>query len=148
MTRDEPKGASPAALLRDKRKRALRWIGIVMSALMVVTVLTVFVLIVRTERAHDESRCAFRKRSARDHGAALVIEEARSCLPELEERRYLVARPEAAPFELARKRLPMAQFADDRYRWTLREDASRKLILRIEIDGQLSSEFFEQDLAR
>jgi hypothetical protein len=144
---DVPPTASPAALLRDKRKRALRLIGIVMSSLMVVTVLTILVLIVRTERAHDESRCAFRKLSTRNHGAALVVEEARSCLPELEERRYLVTRASGPPFELARKRLPSAQFADDRYRWTLRDEA-QKLVLRIEIDGQLSSEFFEQDLAR
>jgi len=144
----EPPIPSPAALLREKRKRALRLIGIVMSSLMVVTVLTIFALIVRTERAHDESRCAFRKRSTRNLGAALVVEETRSCLPELEERRYVVARAPAPPFELARKRLPQAQFADARYRWTLREDAPHALVLRIEIDGQLSSEFFEQDVAR
>jgi hypothetical protein len=145
---DVPPTRSPAALLRDKRKRALRLVGIAMSSLMVVTVLTIFVLIVRTERAHDESRCAFAKRSTRNHGDALVVEESRSCLPELEERRYLVTRVSAPPFELARKRLPTAQFAERRYRWTLREDAAHKLVLRIEIDDQLSSEFFEQDLAR
>lgn len=144
----EPPTSSPAALLREKRKRALRLIGIVMSSLMVLTVLAIFLLIVRTERAHDESRCAFAKRSTRSLGEVLVVEEARSCLPELEERRYLVARKGQAPFELARKRLPKPHFASDRYRWALREDDAHKLVVRIELDGQLSSEFFEQDLAR
>jgi hypothetical protein len=144
----EPPTSSPAALLREKRKRALRLIGIVMSSLMVLTVLAIFLLIVRTERAHDESRCAFTKHSVRSLGEVLVVEEARSCLPELEERRYLVARKGTAPFELARKRLPRPHFAGDRYRWTLREDDTRKLVVRIEVDGQLSSEFFEEDLAR
>lgn len=144
----EPSTPSPAALLRDKRRRALRLIGIVMSSLMVITVLAIFLLIVRTERAHDEGRCAFTKRSVRSLGEVLVVEEARSCLPELEERRYLVARKAVAPFELARKRLPKPHFASDRYHWALREDTAHKLVLRIEVDGRLASEFFEQDLAR
>jgi hypothetical protein len=126
----------------------LRLIGIVMSSLMVLTVLAIFVLIVRTERAHDESRCAFAPHSERLLDGVRVLEDARSCLPELEERRYQVERAPAPRFELARKRLSRAQFAADRYRWTLRQDAAHKLVLRIEVDGKLSSEFFEQDVAR
>jgi hypothetical protein len=110
--------------------------------------LTIFVLIVRTERAHDESHCAFTRRSERRLDGVRVLEDARSCLPELEERRYQVERAPAVPFELARKRLPRTQFAADRYRWTLRQDQAHKLVLRIEIDGKLSSEFFEQDVSR
>jgi hypothetical protein len=140
-----PSTPSPAALLQQRRKRALRTIGIVMSSLMVVTVLAIFVLIVRTERAHDEARCAFVKRSQRSLGEVVVVEDARSCLPELEERRYSVARKNEPSFELARKRLPKPHFAGDRYRWTLREDEAHKLVLRIEVDGKLSSEFFEVD---
>ena len=146
--RDEPESPPPAALVREKRARILRRIGMLLSGLMVLTMLTILGLIVRTERAHDEARCGFSRHGQRSLGEVLVLEDARSCLPELEERRYLVQRAGAAPFELARKRLPGALFADDRYRWTLREDAGRKLVLRIEIDGQLSSEFFEQDVQR
>jgi hypothetical protein len=143
-----PAAPTPASLLREKRKRVLRLIGIVLSSLMVVTVLVIFALIVRTERAHDEARCVFAQHSQRTLGETRVTEDVRRCLPELEERRYLVARKSGAPFELARKRLPQALFASDRYRWTLREDAAHQLVLRIEIDGRLSSEFFEQDVPR
>lgn len=146
--RAQPSPPSPAALLQEKRKRALRILGIAMSSLMVVTVLAIFLLIVRTERAHDEARCGFVKRSQRNLGNVLVLEDTRSCLPELEERRYVVAREAEPRFELARKRLPKQHFTSDRYHWTLREDTDHKLVLRIEVDGELSSEFFEADAQR
>ena len=78
-------------------------------------------------------------------GKATVVEQSRSCLPELEERRYLVERPGAKSFELARKRLPRANFAADRYVWTLREDKNQQLVVRINLNGKLMSEFFEED---
>jgi hypothetical protein len=127
------------------QKRVLRGVGITMSALMVVTVLSILFFIVRTERAHDESTCKFAVYSQRDLGAAQVIEERRACMPELEERRYLVQRSGVASYELARKRMPSAQFQNDRYKWTLREDEKHKLVLRIDVDGKLRSEFHEED---
>jgi hypothetical protein len=109
-------------------------------------VLSILFFIVRTERAHDESRCKFAVYSRRDLGATQVIEERRSCLPELEERRYLVQRSGRESYELARKRMPVAQFTSDRYTWTLREDEKHKLVLRIDVDGKLRSEFHEEDV--
>ena len=143
--KSEPSPPSPAAVLQEKRKRALRRIGIVMSTVMVLIMLTTLVLIVRTERAHDEERCAFVKLSERSVGDVRVEEDVRNCLPELEERRYVVVRKAAPHFELARKRLPRSHFQGDRYHWTLREDPAHKLVVRIEVDGRLSSEFFEED---
>jgi hypothetical protein len=135
----------PKQLLQAKQKRILRGLGMALSALMVCTVLVILLLIVRTERAHDEARCVFAKRSERSLGDLSVVEETRSCLPELEERRYLVTRPAQASFELARKRMPRANFAPDRYRFSLREDPAHLLVLRIDLDGQLLSEFHEVD---
>lgn len=137
---------SPRARRARMQKRALRGVGIVLSALMVVTVLSILFLIVRTERAHDEEQCKFSLFSQRDLDGTQVIEESRTCLPELEERRYLLKRGAESGFELARKRLPTAHFASDRYKWTLREDDKHKIVLRIDVDGKLISESFEGDV--
>jgi hypothetical protein len=136
---------SPRAQLHAKRKRAVRILGMVLSGLMVVIVLAVFILILRTERAHDEEHCKFVNYTQRRLGSTEVLEERRACLPEREERRYLVKRPGKPTFELARKRFPPTHFAPDRYQWNLREDAAQRLVLRIDVDGKLSSEFFEED---
>lgn len=136
---------SPSAAFKARQKRILRGLGITASALMVVGVLTVLVLIVRTERAHDEERCKFEPLDRRALADAEVLEERRNCLPEVEERRYLVQRAERPLYELARKRLSSAQFAPDRYVWKLREEAPQQLVLEIEIDGKPFSEFHEQD---
>lgn len=132
--------------LQHKRKRALKIIGMVLSAVMVVAMLTVLALIVRNERAHDEQVCKFAPLGERVLGAATIREESRTCLPELEERRYLIERVGAKTFELARKRLPPAYYATDRYVWTAREDKAHKLVVRIDMGGKLMSEFFEEDV--
>jgi hypothetical protein len=136
---------TPRARRARLQKRALRGVGITLSALMVVSVLSVLFFIVRTERSHDENVCKFVVYSQRDLGAVHVVEERRSCTPELEERRYLVQRQGVASYELARKRLPRGHFDSDRYKWTLREDDKQKLVVRIDVDGALLSEFFEED---
>lgn len=139
---------TPRQLLQQKRKRALKIIGMIMSALMVTAMLTILVLIVRNERAHDERTCKFAPLSERTLGRTKVREESRRCLPELEERRYLVERAGDKPFELARKRMPPERFAVGRYAWTMREDKAHKLIVRFDANGQLLSEFFEEDVHR
>ncbi|HEX6241111.1 MAG TPA: hypothetical protein VFZ61_09475 [Polyangiales bacterium] len=136
---------SPGAALKARQQRILRRLGITASALMVIGVLTVLVLIVRTESAHDEERCRFEPVTQRSLAGAEVLEERRSCLPEVEERRYLVQRAGRPAYELARKRLAHAQFAPERYVWKLREEAPQQLVLEIEIDGKPFSEFHEQD---
>lgn len=137
---------TPRARRARVQKRLLRRLGMVVSAMMVVMVLSVLFLIVRSERAHDENACKFAVHSKRDLGETQVIEERRSCMPRLEERRYLVQRAGAQPFELARKRLDSARFASDRYKWSLREDAQHRLVLRIDVDGALLGESFEEDV--
>ena len=143
-----PRPKTGSAALAAQRKRALRIVGMIASGLMVIGVLIVFALIVRTERAHDETRCKFERLSQRTLGDAEVMEERRSCLPELEERRYLVRRADQPAYELARKRLPVAHFAAERYVWKLSEDKPQNLVIRIDVDGQLSSEFHEEDRQR
>ena len=139
---------SGRAALEARRKRTLRRLGMVASGLMVLGVLIVLALIIRTERAHDEARCKFAQLSQRTLGAVEVVEERRRCLPELEERRYLVRRGAEGAYELARKRLPPSLFAAERYAWKLREDESGLLVIELDVDGKRSSEFHEEDVKR
>lgn len=117
-----------------------------LSGLMVLSVLIVFGLIVRSESAHDEGKCPFAKRSERSLGSAVVVEETRSCVPEAEERRWIVQRPGQAPLEFARKRLDKGRFSDQRFSWKLEEDAQQKLVIKLAVDGALASEFHEADV--
>jgi hypothetical protein len=135
----------PPSPIQERRRKLVRNVGIALSALMVVTVLSILVLIVRSESAHDEASCPFAKLDERTFGDAQVVEEARSCLPEVEERRWLVARPGRTPREFARKRLDKARFASERFSWELEEDEDHKVVLRMDVDGQLLSEFREAD---
>ncbi len=132
--------------MHERRRKVLRALGMTVSGLMVLLVSGIFFFIFRTESAHDEASCPFAKHSERPFEGALVIEEARSCVPEAEERRWIVERPKER-FELGRKRLPKERFAPDRTKWTLHVDEEKadQIVLRIEVDGEPFSEFREQD---
>lgn len=138
----------PPSPLQERRRLLLRRIGLGLSGLMVLTVLVIFGLILRSESAHDEQACPFAQKSEQRMGEVRVLEEARSCLPEVEERRWLASRPGEAPYELARKRLDKARFASERFGWSLREDDAQGLVLRIEIDGAVASEIRDADVRR
>ena len=123
----------------------LRRLGIALSAIMVLTVVAVFLLILRTERAHDEATCPFQRGAEQTFSEGRVIEEQRSCVPEVEERRYLLERTGQKPYEFARKRLGTQFFKDNRYEWKVVEDDKKRIRLRVIVDGKLSSEFREED---
>lgn len=135
----------PPSPAHEQRRIMLRRIGIALSALMVLTVVAVFVLILRTERAHDEASCPFTKSTEQPFSGGRVIEEQRSCVPEVEERRYLLERTGKKSFEFARKRLGSQFFRENRYEWKVVEDAQKRVRLRVLVDGKLSSEFREED---
>jgi len=136
----------PRSNVAERRQALVRKLGMAVSALMVVLVVSIFALVVRSERAHDEVSCPFTKLSERSLGAATVIEESRSCVPEAEERRWLVQRQGKSLVELGRKRLPKERFTADRTKWTLTLDKGQQLLLNIEVDGRPLSEFREADL--
>jgi hypothetical protein len=135
----------PPPVLHEKRKRVLRYIGMALSALMVLTVLTVFLLILRNESAHDEAKCPFKHAGENVFNGGKVEEEQRTCVNGISERRYLVQREGKPDFELARKRLASDRFEPQRYRWTVDQDAQARLVLKVFVDGKLSSEFREED---
>jgi hypothetical protein len=135
----------PPPVLHEKRKKVLRYIGMALSGLMVLTVLTVFALIVRNESAHDEAKCPFTNAGEQLFDGGRVEEQERTCVSGISERRYLVERPGKASFELARKRLSSERFERQRYRWELSQDDQKRLVLKVLVDGKLSSEFHEED---
>jgi hypothetical protein len=86
-----------------KLPRIPRWVLFPLGVLPAVLAVGIFVFIARFSMAHDEARCPFHEVELRDLVAGVrVREEARQCLPEIEEHRWLVLRGEQAPLELGR----------------------------------------------
>ena len=135
----------PPPAMHERRRKTLRVVGMAVSALMVLTVLAVFVLIFRNERAHDEDTCPFQAWSERAFSNGTVFEEQRNCIENITERRYRVVRGDQPGFELARKRLSSDRFAQDRYRWEIGETGQR-IVIKVFVDERLSSEFREEDM--
>ena len=69
----------------------------------------ILAFILRVEFAHDEGRCPFAEvgRRALDGGVA-VVEQARSCLPDVQERRFVVVRGQARTIVGSRRFAPAA----------------------------------------
>jgi hypothetical protein len=138
----------PPSPAHEQRRVLLRRIGIALSALMVLTVLTVFVLILRTESAHDEATCKFVQSAEQPFVGGRVVEEKRSCVPEVEERRYMLERAGKKPYELARKRLGSQFFRENRYEWKVVDEGDKGVRVRMLVDGKISSEFREEDAVK
>lgn len=134
--------------IHARRRKFVRRLGMVLSGLMVGLVLTVFVLILRSESAHDEASCPFTAASERMQGEVRIVEERRECVDNVEERRWLVARSGQSIYELARKRLEKSSFSQDRFSWKVEENAQKKLSIHLIVDGKSLSEFHEEDIGR
>jgi hypothetical protein len=132
----------------ERRKQLLRKMGIAVSALMVVMVVAIFALILRSESAHDEAKCPFARRSQEPLADLVVIEEARRCVPEAEERRWLIARPGKPPFEFARKRLPLGLFTHKDTNTKLTRDKQGLVVLTLNVPSIGPTEFREVDAPR
>ena len=129
----------------ERRKKLLRKMGIAVSLLMVLLVMAVFALIVSSESAHDEAKCPVARRGQQPLGELVVIEEARRCVPEAEERRWLIARPDKPPFEFARKRLPLGLFNHKETNAKLERDKKGFVVLTLNVGGVGPTEFREAD---
>jgi hypothetical protein len=91
-----------------------------------------FILI--TQLAHDPARCPYRESGRRAlSGGAVVVEQARSCLPAVEERRYLLLRGEYSQV-LGERRLPERAFAAG-YRWRAEVSAEGEVKVFVHNDG-------------
>lgn len=135
----------PPPAVREQRKKILKYIGMALSALMVLTMLTVFALILRNESAHDEQTCPFAPAGERTFDGGKVVEQQRTCINGISEHRYLLERTGQKPFELARKRLATDHFEPARFRWDVGLDDKKRVVLNMNVDGKPSSEFREED---
>lgn len=135
----------PPAAIHERRRKIMRYVGMALSAGMVLLVLGVLVAILLNESAHNEESCPFTAVGERAFAEGKVLEEQRSCVKEFAERRYLIARQGKPTYELARKRLASDRFDDARYKWELHADDKGRLTIKMLVDGKLSSEFREED---
>jgi hypothetical protein len=133
----------PPAAIHERRRKLLRYIGMALSACMVLLMVTILGVIIWQQSKHNE--CPYTSVSERPFAGGRVIEEQRACVEQFSERRYLVAREGKAPFELAIKRLAPDRFDPRRYSWDLSNDEKGLLVLKLKVDGKLSSEFREED---
>jgi hypothetical protein len=91
-----------------------------------------FILV--TQLAHDPARCPYRESGRRSlPGGAVVVEQQRSCLPAVEERRYLLQRGEYSQL-LGERRLPERAFADG-YRWRAEVSPEGEVKVFVHNDG-------------
>lgn len=82
--------------------------------------IAIFAFILLTERAHDEARCPFQELSRRTASEGVyVIEEARRCIDEVEERRFMVLRDGQRRL-LGERRFAPALFAPEIYSWEVK----------------------------
>jgi len=105
--------------------------------------LFVFVFVVRTQRAHDETRCPYKELSRRtvDDGA-IVVEERRSCLPNVEDRRYVLRRGQHVQV-LGRRLFDSAAFAAPAYGWDAGVRDGGEVHIHIVTPGHESASFRE-----
>lgn len=90
--------------------------------------------IVLTQLAHDPVRCPFREYSRQRLGTELsVLEEARSCLPQVEERRFTLLRGSQTQV-LGARRLREAAFASG-YHWSAAQGQGGEVKLTVHNDG-------------
>ena len=107
-----PSGTEPQA----DRPLFPRWVWwLVLPGLLMPVGIVAFMGI--AQLAHDERRCPFEQRSAQSVAPGVSVqEEARSCLPGTEERRYRLSRAGKLQV-LGERRLPSKAFAGN-YEWT------------------------------
>jgi hypothetical protein len=106
--------------------------------------LAILIFILRNDYVHDESRCPYRevKRETIVPGA-IVVEERRSCVDGIEDRRYTVHRDDDDVVRpLGNRRLPTPAFEPPAYRWTA-EQRNQQMFLKVHVNGHPDAEFRE-----
>ena len=117
MTGDDPRDEPRTQPFLERRKKALKILGILFTVPSVFLVLFVFGMIIHSERAHDERTCPFVAVETRETDRGRVTDERRECVEGVEEHRWLLRRPGIAPLELGRRRLASSFYAASVYSW-------------------------------
>ena len=108
--------------------RIPRWALVVLGVLPAVAAIGIFVFIARFSMAHDETRCPFHEVETRAVGEQVSVrEEARRCLPEIEEHRWIAVRQGRPELELGRFPLEAEQI-ERGFPWDAVEDEGRAVV--------------------
>lgn len=102
----------------------------------------ILLFILRNDYAHDESRCPYATLTTQRFNAEIeIVEERRSCVDGVEDRRYSVRRKDSTRV-LGTRRLPPSAFDTPDYQWTpdLREG---QMHLKVNTKGHPAAEFRE-----
>jgi hypothetical protein len=96
--------------------------------------IAILIFIVTTERAHDEERCPYKEHERRELSPeVVVIEQTRSCIEGVEERRYLLERQGRTQL-LGERRLPPTAFATG-YVWKLEQTGEGEVHVQVQNPG-------------
>lgn len=102
----------------------------------------ILLFILRTEYAHDESRCPYQQLEVRRFNADIeLVEERRRCLDDVEDRRYSVRRVDVTRV-LGRRRLPPSAFETPAYQWTA-DLRHGQMFIKVTANGHPPAEFRE-----
>ncbi len=126
----------------DPRMKILRWVGMAVSAPVVIIFLFIMYFMIKTELAHDDATCPFSAVESRElDDGAVVREDARRCQESVEEHRWVVVRGGVID-ELGRRRLPTFRYAEGVYSWSA-EIGDRGVHVHVQNDGVEPADYNE-----
>lgn len=126
----KPSPRSAPAAEPKKSEKSPWWLPIVvvLGAAPAVLVMGIFIWILRTGFAHDESRCPFHDVETRELDPhARVLEQARRCIEQVEEHRWMLLRDAQAPRELGRMPLEQERIGEG-FPWQARLEDGRVVV--------------------
>lgn len=114
-----------------------RWL-VALGVLPAFLAIGILVFIARFSIAHDESRCPYHEVETREVGAGIRIrEDARRCIPEVEEHRWVAIREGRPELELGRFPLEQAQI-ERGFPWAATIEEGRAIVtVQNEGEGEL-----------
>lgn len=131
MAAARPDGAEPGRGEKRFLPRWVLWLALAGAA----GPIAILGFVLFTEDAHDAGRCPFVEIERREIAPALVVvESARSCVPDIEERRWALERDRRSRV-LGNRRLDRAAFAPERYRWTTELSEAGEVRITVVNDG-------------
>ncbi|MCA9582801.1 MAG: hypothetical protein KC416_13470 [Myxococcales bacterium] len=114
----EPHREGPVDPRDAARRRVLRYVGMAAAMPAALMAVLIIVFVVRNQWAHREEACPFTESSRRAvEDGIVVVEEVRRCLPDIEERRWVLERAGKPRRTIGQRRLNAPLYAPDRYRW-------------------------------
>lgn len=130
MSAPSPEAPPPADANGAIKKKTPLWVPVAVffGALPAVMALFIFAFIVRYGWAHDEDRCPFHPVETRTIDASVSVrEDARRCIDEVEEHRWLVLRDGSDPLDLGRYPLE-AELVEVGFPWEARVEDGRVVV--------------------